>query len=601
MSAEWWTLDEKNAYTAVFAKIDFLSRKQSGQQLNNIKHLKMYSNRDLDGNSVAAWVVNNYFRPDTRANPTRLSYNVTSSCIDTLVSKIGKNKIKPMFLTQKGSYKLQKKARQLNRFVSGMFYQCKVHKIAPMCLRDAGIFGSGFAQVFTDENNEPRVEKVMPDEIQVDCADAYYGTPKTLYRSRFVSLAWLKTKYAKEPEILHALGSEKLRMHIPGGEFSDSVHVVEAWHLPSHADAKDGKHIICTASCTLLLEEWEDECFPFAVLHYSEPVIGSYFGTGLAEQLKGIQIEINRILMHMHDSMKMLTHPKVFLPNGSKINPNYIASTKIGTMIPVSGEAPVWYTPNVISGDEYKRLEDLYVKGYEIAGISQLSAQSKNPANLESGRALQVYADIETDRFATTALAFQQFHLDIAQLLIKEAKRIANRVGNFEVRAFDRREGLETIRWKEINLKESEYVMQCWPTNMLADSPAGKLDEIQRISTSIPGIMEPDVVLELLDFPDLDAHTSMLTAPYRLARKFVEKIVDEEQYVEPDPRMNLQAAFKYAIYHYNEELCRDEINDNVLAMLDLFIQRCESLLKAAAPPTPVDPAAQQQAEQPAPV
>src|SRR5690242_13905746 len=48
--------------------------------------------------------------------PDRLTNNIISSCVDTIHSKMTKNKPMPMFLTSGGTYKEQRKARKLTRF-----------------------------------------------------------------------------------------------------------------------------------------------------------------------------------------------------------------------------------------------------------------------------------------------------------------------------------------------------------------------------------------------------------------------------------------------------------------------------------------------------
>ena len=52
-----------------------------------------------------------------------------------------------------------------------------------------------------------------------------------------------------------------------------------------------------------------------------------------------------------------------------------------------------------ISQDLFMHLDRLYNRSFEIAGISQLSAQSSKPSGLDSGRALREFSDIESERF----------------------------------------------------------------------------------------------------------------------------------------------------------------------------------------------------------
>jgi len=75
----------------------------------------------------------------------------------------------------------------------------------------------------------------------------------------------------------------------------------------------------------------------------------------------------------------------------------------------------------------FNQLNMLYQKAYEITGVSQLAAASRNPLGANaSGAALREMTDIQSDRFALTSFQYQQFHLDLAQLFIDEAKALAS-------------------------------------------------------------------------------------------------------------------------------------------------------------------------------
>ena len=57
-------------------------------------------------------------------------------------------------------------------------------------------------------------------------------------------------------------------------------------------------------------------------------------------------------------------------------------------------------------------------KAYELEGISEMSAQSKKPADVESGKAMQTLEDIESDRFNVQLQRFTHFLVDVSRLCI---------------------------------------------------------------------------------------------------------------------------------------------------------------------------------------
>lgn len=582
---EWWELEDK-PHEKVFTSVKSFDDHQRGIQHDNVRHMRLYSNKEASGLTVANYVVKNISSaPGGRTN--RISLNVVASAVDTLISRIGKNKVRPYFLTSKGSWKQQKKAKLLNRFTVGMFYQAGVYKVTPKAFRDACIFGTGIVHVFS-KDGQVEVERVVPDELLVDENDAYYGEPRTMYRRKFVSKSVLLKAYGEDDATLEAKIKTCEEVTLASHSSINTVQVVEAWHLPSSKDAGDGKHVICISNCTLLEEPWESDRFPFAVMHYNEPVLG-FFGQGVAETLSGIQVEINRLLIHVQESMRLLSNPRVYIDISSKVNPAHI-NNQIGGIVPYQGTPPVIQAAQAVHPSTFQQIESLYQKAYEIVGVSQLSAQSSKPAGLDSGKALREFADIETTRFARTEMAFQDFHLDIARLALEEMKRIISRGKEsdekkveYMVKAFGRKEGLEEIKWSEIDLDEDAYVMQCFPTSALPTEPGARLQNIIELSQAMPGQFTPDIVADLLDFPDLDAYSDLINSPVRLARKTIERIIDKGIYVTPEPDFNLQVAAQLASLYINDLRLYDDVDENALEALRRFRDECVALLSASAP------------------
>ena len=96
----------------------------------------------------------------------------------------------------------------------------------------------------------------------------------------------------------------------PYGDGADLVRVIESWHLPSGEEAKDGKHTICISNATLLDEKYEKDYFPFVFFRWGLRPVG-FFGQGLAEQLQGLQLEINKLLRTIQVSMHLVSIPKL--------------------------------------------------------------------------------------------------------------------------------------------------------------------------------------------------------------------------------------------------------------------------------------------------
>ena len=175
---------------------------------------------------------------------------------------------------------------------------------------------------------------------------------------------------------------------------SRMVKVVESWHLPSGVEAEDGKLCI-TINNALLVRKVGKSYFPFVFYKWSERPFG--FGQRIAEQLTGLQLEINKILRTIQISMHLVSVPKLLVKLSSKIVPAHL-NNKIGGIIKYVGKPHICH-PWARTPELFLHLDRLYTRSFEVIGVSQLSAQSTKPSGLNSGKALRTYNDLESERF----------------------------------------------------------------------------------------------------------------------------------------------------------------------------------------------------------
>ena len=167
----------------------------------------------------------------------------------------------------------------------------------------------------------------------------------------------------------------------------DQIEVLEAWHLPSGEGATDGRHVICISNATLVDEQWDKGSFPFVFVRWTDPMLG-FWGEGVACDIQGMQVEINKLLMKIQRAFHLMSVPRIYVENGSKIRKSFF-NNEIGTIIPYTGQPPVQMTPPSLNREIFDHLERLYNRSFEIAGISQMAATSMKPAGLNSGAALR--------------------------------------------------------------------------------------------------------------------------------------------------------------------------------------------------------------------
>jgi hypothetical protein len=570
----WWKVNKTDRAKAISFVVkqlgDYDTRRQSQYQTS----VRLYGNIDLLGLNGMSMSKSGSVQGAVK---DRISYNIVQSVIDTVVAKMAKNKPKPLFLTSGGNFKQQRKAKKLDKFVDGIFYENKISELRNVIRRDAGVLGDGIVQVF-EYNKRVKFQRVLASELYVDWMEAFYGEPRQIHRVKNVDRQVLIEQFpGKERAIKDANAASDLT-HGELRNVADQVTVVESWHLPSGPEAKDGLHCICLEDETLEEEEWTKDFFPFARESFGPRMYG-YWSQGSAERLQNIQLELNKILWVESRSFHLAGTFKVFLQKGSKVVKEHL-SNEIGAVVEYTGAEPKYVVPPVLPPGFEERKQFLINAAYQQEGVSQLSASSQKPAGLNSGKALREYNDIESDRFMTIGQADECFHLDLARLAISVAKDIAEREGGYEVKYASKR-FTETIDWKDIDLDEDAYVMKMYPVSSLPNDPAGRLQTVQEYMQA--GVIDPITGRRLLDFPDLEQVESLGNAQEEWINMVLEKIVDDGEYSPPEPEMDLQLS-KRLVLQYIAEGHTNDLDPERMELLRNFNTQLDALAQAGAPP-----------------
>lgn len=571
-SNRWWKAAEEDRYAAVISTISKIKNRQLYRDDMVIRHFRLY--RDVP---ILGLAVSSYSRVDAGYSTTkRLAFNVVRSVVDTIASELAQSQPVPMFLTEGGSFDQMRKAKKLTKFIEGMFYKTKFRDIVRKTVVDMGVFGTGVVKFF-EQDGEVYVERIFPGEMMVDDYDSMYGEPRSIYQTKWIDRGVLREAFPEHKEAIDSCNSTAFDDYAIGkDDIADQIMVVEAWHKPSSKEAGDGRHSICIDGSNLLDEEWDDD-FPFCFLRASEDILG-FWGVGFAEQLTGIQLEINRLARDIQRAQYLCGTFRIFLERGSKVVPSHMNNEE-ASIVEYSGTPPVFATPAAVHPELYQQLDRLYQKAYDIVGVSMLAARSEKPAGLNSGASIRAYADEKSKRFMTLMRSYDQFHIDAAEQIIALMKRISKTNKKYEV-VYKDKNSIERIKWSEVNLEQDSYAMQVMPSGFLPTTPAGKLAAVQDLMNA--GLIDSkETFYRLLDFPDLEAESSLVTAPRDLIQQRIEKILDEGEYYPPEPFMNLQLAMQVAVLSLQKAELTMDIDDERLDMLRQYITDCQALM---APP-----------------
>ena len=582
-SDAWWTLHADLQYSSIFPLVDNIDSNQSQMRQLHYKYAQLYNNVDMMGYTAVA-----SFGPTALPNKNRggitgkrPTYNVVKSVIDTITAKVAKSKPKPQFLTSEGDYNQQRRAENLTKYIEGVFYDSNAYNEGQKAFVDSCVFGTGVMKVVPDySEGKITVERVFSDEIYVDYYDGMYGTPRQIHQVKYMPRDVLLDAF---PDQKYAISSAASGLTEAGtsSTIADLVKVIESWHLPSGTGADDGCHTVSIESGTLFCEQYDKDYFPFVFMKYTDGLLG-FNGTGITEQIVGIQIQINKLLRDIARAQDLIAVPRILVDNTGALPTSQI-SNGIGSVIKYTGTKPDFFTPQAMNPELYNHLKWYIQSAYEIAGISQLSAGSKKPSGLDSGVALREYNDIESERFAITGQRYETMFMELANIVIDMSRDLYNENKSLSVKV-QGKDFIQSIKWKDVNLEDDKFIMKVYPTNILPSTPAGRLQTTQELLQA--GFISQEDAISLLDFPDLKSTTNLLTANIRLIQKQLNSITETEEYDAPEPVMNLETALQVAQNFYLESK-QNNMDDAKLGLILRYIDDVNRLIEQAMPPAPV--------------
>jgi hypothetical protein len=587
MRVRWWTAsakDEREVASCAWGWIDNLRQRTRTENAIDLIHEAIYEGRPLGSqtNGLESATLN-HLRQQKSA-PANL--NITRSMVDTVTSRLSKRRPMPAITAEDAGWTEKLFGKRASRILRRKLGHATVERMKPLIIRDAAIRGTGVAKVIRN-GGDVSVERVPRHEIVIDPREARYGTPRTIAQVKAYPKDVLKAEYpdlAVEIEAAATLQSEGWSPDdYDAPNDTDHVEVGELFHLPSSPGAKDGRHVITIRGQTLLDEKWTRMRHPYACLHWSPPVRG-FWGHGLVEDLTGIQAKVNDIARDIQEALYFGAMLKIFQARSSNVDKHHLRA-RHPVVIEYDGTPPQFVAPNPVSVQQIQFLEWLINKAYEISGISQLSASSKNPLGSNaSGKAIDTMYDIESDRFSTVEIAQATWVCDLGQLLVDEAQALAADAADPKCREISRKDLAPWIReidWKKVRIDEGEYHLTIEAINFLPESRAGKLSALAELGKA-GLITDPVVMLAQFEEPDMQRMFRTELGPYYNLLRVMEGVAEPSVpfiEVQPDPHMDLKRGIRMAIAEYNDAMSEPNCPEEILERFRKWLSLAEPMEK----------------------
>lgn len=530
---------------------------------------------------------------------------VIRSAVDTQMNRLGRVRPRPRPMTRGGDWESKERSRLLDLWLDGWFERLGMHdELGRAMLKDGLVLGLGAIKGY-EEFGSPKLELVHPGDLHVDKWEERHNLRNTLYQTIAVDREVLWETYPDHRREIELAGEYTDPNFAKDPEAADLVLVVEAWRRPTGRDEDGeltgGRHLITIDQCVLNPDDttWAKERFPFAFYRYrSRP--RSFWGLGLVESAGCMQADLNEIDDVLAEAYRLMT-PAMMVRAGSV--PKKTNTNKVGRVIEYTDTPPTPWNPDPVSPGFLQRGADLESRIMRMEGISPFSSQSMKPAGLNSGVAIEAHEDIESERHALPAQAYEQAVMDVGELLLEIAEEIADDETLSEKRKLDvlgGRKTLELVSYDEARLPREQMVMRVWPVSRLSRSVSGRLEQVDQMREM--GLFpNPDDLLEVLDLPDTDSYTSLRLAGRRLAEQMVANAL-RDRAVHVHPYMDLDHLLQHAASTRSQaeldgapEAALLRLDDLIGAAEDaqrkLAAAKAQEAAAAAPPPQPGIPSA----------
>lgn len=487
------------------------------KSLNESRLSKYYRNYNYYNNTPAGTlktirnpsIVGLYNIDESPENDTTLtpSINVIKSCIDTLTSKIAQSKVRPFFNCINGTFKDINVCKNAQQYFDQYFDIEEVNKKVSMAFRDACIFDHGVIYVDSETKS---ITKALPWQVFVRPAELTYNNiTRAYYCQNDYPVSMLPEKYRNK-----VLKVNEDQEYVTYGIYYDTVDQCKAVYI-SELDFVE-------------IEKYEGNRVPFIFLWYNNPIHGGS-SVSVVDMLYGIQCEVNTLMSKVKDASQLSPALTFFLPDDATIKSTQL-NNRVGNVITykatsdMSGSPVTVATPNFIDSQYIELINNLKETAYEMVGISQLSAQSKKPAGLDSGVALQTVEDVESERFEEQLNQVIRCYVEIAKTCLRVFPKEETILPDTPNRL--------DVRWRDIVDEEKKMQIQFSAADSLSKDPSTKLQQLQQLAQF--GVIPQERIAQFMELPDLEGGYSLSNNAINAVLSVIRDCIESDNYEIPD-------------------------------------------------------------------
>lgn len=473
----------------------------------------------------------------TTSNGSSVRWNLARSLVSTVTAKIaGGQQPKVAFVASNADWTTRRKGPKLDAFITGLWSTgqepfADIWELGAFAFRDAVVCGLGAIKVWSDIDAGRVVhERVFPWELLVDPSDAKYGAPSNLFHVSSVPKATLIAIFPDQEQAIRdaksgdAEDDTRYKSQVDlymGRTVSDSVRCYEWWSLPL-GTGSPGKHVLAIDGAILIEDKWTRDSFPFALIRWDRKFQG-WHGTSLIDEVSAIDDEMNDVLARISRTVRLTSMGVCFVRSGSSVTGDLITNEDAIVMEFEGETPPVYASPSPFGQEHIQYLQLLKGAEYEMSGVNQMTATAQKQAGLDSGAAIRMVADLQSERMAIAWRAYQTMFVEIARHDIASVRELSEENKNFSVK-WPGNGFLKSINWKSCDLKDELYTIQIASAPSIKGTPADRLQTAQEMFAA--GMISQDSLMAVKAYYDLPGEMERASRQRNVIDRYIERWLD---------------------------------------------------------------------------
>lgn len=471
------------------------------------------------------------------AKQSPLIWNYPAAALDTLQPKVAGGEDKPFIMVTDGDWDDERRAMWTTRLLEGLYKQpqgmyLNVHDLGRAAFKiAAGVTGTVAVKVqpYPDEN---RIICELHDTLDmwIDAFECSYTNPLTFGEQTWFDPHRLMAAYPKHKQQIWD-AREPLPYDRGGGDPGNGtktrymVKLVEGWRCK--LGKENGRYVAAIKTCTLVDEEYEANCPPFAFLHARRSLSG-FWGVPVLERGMRIAERINQIVATLDDTEVLL--PKNLLIYDVKRTPRELMKNissramQIGFNSEVGGVDPQYITPPLYDQSVINLLEFHIRAFHETLGISTAQMQAKKDPGIVAAAAIRTVNDMFTELFSTIQGDFRDFKTkQLGSLHVKAVAKLAEENPDFAVH-WKGGSFMKQVQTRVCDLDEGNYVFDVMPVSETRDTPSDRIQLADEMLTRKE--LSPEAYQRVLRTGDVPRETTLQSAQY----DYIESCIDSWMY-----------------------------------------------------------------------